>query len=88
VPDPTIPTAGHIAVWLEWTQDEGFDGPIWWGLPETSFAPPTTVPTATEPPARPQPDPSDGTLQVLEPPTSLGLLDTIVGDVVASYLGK
>ncbi len=30
----------------------------------------------------------DGALQVVEPPPSLGLLDTIVGDVVASYLGK
>jgi hypothetical protein len=25
---------------------------------------------------------------VIEPPSSLGLLDTIVGDVVASFLGK
>ena len=29
-----------------------------------------------------------GSLQVIEPPSSLGLLDTIVGDVVSSYLGK
>ena len=29
----------------------------------------------------------DGTLQVVEPPPSFGLLDTIVGGVVAPYLG-
>jgi hypothetical protein len=30
----------------------------------------------------------DVNLHVLEPPASQGLLDTIVGDVVASFLGK
>jgi hypothetical protein len=31
---------------------------------------------------------AEGSLQVLEPPTTSGLLDAIVGDVVASFLGK
>jgi hypothetical protein len=29
-----------------------------------------------------------GSLQVIEPPPASGLLDTIVGDVVAPFLGK
>jgi hypothetical protein len=33
-------------------------------------------------------DADGGSLQVLEPPSSMNLLDTIVGGVVASFLGK
>jgi len=70
------------------------------GLPPGSFAtdPPATDPPATEPTFSSETDPpgegplvtdSDGgTLQVLEPPSQLGLVETIVGDVVASFLGK
>jgi hypothetical protein len=33
-------------------------------------------------------DGDGGSLQVVEPPSEQGLLDTIVGGVVASFLGK
>jgi len=33
-------------------------------------------------------DADGGSLQVVEPTSSMGLLDTIVGGVVAAYLGK
>jgi hypothetical protein len=74
-------------IWLEWTRDEGFDGGIWWDGPEALA--PSADPNATEPPdGGPVPGTGEATLQVLEPPASQGLLDTIVGDVVASFLGK
>jgi hypothetical protein len=65
------------------------------GLPPEAFA---TEPPLTEPPFSSETDPPDegpavtdsdgGTLQVLEPTPQMGLVDTIVGDVVASFLGK
>ena len=72
--------------WPEWPQDAiATDPPL--------ESPP---PLVTDPPFTTQPpdeggivtDSDGGSLQVVEPPPPLGLLDTIVGDVVASFLGK
>jgi hypothetical protein len=62
--------------------DDGFDP----GL----LSAPTTSPDSTDgsPPPGGGTTGVEGSLQVLEPPTTSGLLDTIVGDVVASFLGK
>jgi uncharacterized protein YkwD len=81
-PESLIPSAGHDAVWLGWMVDDGFDPGI---LAASSTSPPAdgggaaTAASTTG---------GDGSLQVLEPPATSGLLDTIVGDVVASFLGK
>jgi len=93
-PGPQLPTAGHDAVWLDWLPDEGFDTGIWdsWATgPEPTGPEPTGPPDGGQNPG-PSADPggsgSDAALQVLEPPSALGLLDTIVGDVVSSFLGN
>jgi len=61
--------------------DDGFDAgvlsPQGTGLPAGDQTPP--------PDAAPG---GNGSLQVLEPPATSGLVDSIVGDVVASFLGK
>ena len=81
-PESLIPSAGHDAVWLGWMVDDGFDPGI---LAASSTSPPAdgggaaTAASTTG---------GDCSLQVLEPPATSGLLDTIVGDVVASFLGK
>ena len=76
-----LPTAGHDARWLTWMENDGFDS----GLVVAPSDNPATalggLAAGTEPVI-------DGSLQVLEPPATSGLLDTIVGDVVASFLGK
>ena len=92
-PSPQLPTAGHDAVWLDWLPDEGFDTGVWdsWatGPDATDVAEPTGPPDGGQNPGPSAgPDASDGALQVLEPPSALGLLDTIVGDVVSSFLGN
>ncbi len=87
-PTPTIDPAsrlaavGHDGLWLAWMVDDGVDP----GLP----AAPSPSPAAdTGGPGPGGPDVgSAGALQVLEPPPTDGLLDVIVGDVVASFLGK
>jgi len=82
-PDPAslLPEAGHDALWLDWMVDDGFDP----GL----LSAPTTSPNAggAGPPPGGAPG-DDGSLQVLDPPATSELVDTIVGDVVASFLGK
>jgi hypothetical protein len=88
-PDATMPDSGHYAVFGDWSIDEGYGG-VWSTGPDDPTA---TEPPATEAPASNEPQVPDsggdaGTLQVLEPPPSMGLVDTIVGDVVASFLGK
>jgi uncharacterized protein YkwD len=88
-PDATMPDSGHYGVFGDWSIDEGNSG-VWSTGPDSptgTEAPPTEAPASNEPEV---PDPGDGagTLQVLEPPPSMGLVDTIVGDVVASFLGK
>lgn len=80
-PESLIPTAGHDAVWLGWMVDDGFDPGI---LSASSTSPPADGGGA----ATAATTGDDGSLQVLEPPATSGLLDTIVGDVVASFLGK
>ena len=89
-PDTGFGTDSHPA-WLDWVLDDDFNG-IWGsdGDPNAS-APPffTDAPPTLEPPPVDAPvTGGEGTLQVLEPPPSMGLLDTIVGDVVSTYLGK
>jgi uncharacterized protein YkwD len=89
-PEDLLPTAGHDAIWLDWLHDDGFDNGIWsdWdgsgppGRPGDPGPPAAVEPGGTSPGA-----PGDG-LQVLEPTSGMGLVDTIVGDVVASYFGK
>jgi len=80
-PTPNLPTAGHDALWLAWMADDGFDP----GLLAAPTASPDTNPGGSAAGTEPVDDVS---LQVLEPPPTSGLLDTIVGDVVASFLGK
>ena len=50
--------------------------------------PQVTSPPGGDLPAPPDAAPGAGSLQVLEPPATSGLVDSIVGDVVASFLGK
>ena len=81
-PESLLPNAGHDALWLDWMVDDGFDP----GLLTAPTEPPESDGTGPEPGAPATGD--AGSLQVLEPPSTTGLLDTIVGDVVASFLGK
>ena len=80
-PDGLLPAAGHLARWLDSMVNDGFDAAL-------------LTPQGTDHPGSDLPAPADaasggdGSLQVLEPPATSGLLDSIVGDVVASYLGK
>ena len=72
-------------------QDDGFDAGIWsgWGDDDPNAPIDSPAPVESLPPdGGPDVPPAEGTLQVIEPPSALGLLDTIVGDVVASFLGK
>jgi uncharacterized protein YkwD len=96
---PTVPLVGgsDYPIWLDGIVLEGFDdgvNPTGDYDPAATPAPPaqpgdTDVP-ATEPPDTGGivTDSDGGSLQVIEPPPSMGLLDTIVGGVVSSYLGK
>ena len=81
-PSPT-PDSGSVAAQragrLDWKID-GFD--------EDVFTPVATGPPGSDLPAVPTVPGGDGSLQVLEPPASSGLVDSIVGDIVASFLGK
>ena len=94
-PTPTDAVdAATYAMWLERANAAGFDWNTW------PFGP--SPPPAETPPVTTQPPPDDselppgglvtdgdgGSLQVLEPTSSMGLLDTIVGGVLASYLGN
>ena len=81
-PESLLPTAGPDAPWLAWKQDDGFDP----GIP-TALAAPSDQGAGATGPGGPTTG-NDGSLQVLEPPPITGLLDAIVGDVVASFLGK
>lgn len=81
------------AMWREETMDGS--GDPWPSWPETAVAtdpPPlqTEEPFMSEPPdtGGTVTDSDGGSLQVLDPPPAQGLLDTIVGGVVASFLGK
>jgi uncharacterized protein YkwD len=82
-PDPAslLPSAGHDAVWLDWMRDDGFD-------PGLLDGPAGSNPGAGAPGPGGPPTGTESSLQVREPPTASGLVDTIVGDVVASFLGK
>jgi hypothetical protein len=82
------------AMWRDATSDGGPDG-FWPAWPATASA--TDPPPATEPPPLVTGPPDDGSLvtdsdggslQVLEPASSRSLLDTIVGGVLASFLGS
>ena len=89
-PEPIDPTADNNRVWLDLILDDGYsgigtDGPVHVPTPEPIVE--TPQPTEARPSTGP-PTGDDGTLQVIEPPPSQGLLDAIVGDVVASFLGK
>ena len=66
---------GKIENWLQQGMDDGL-GPI-----------PTSEPGGPDGPDSGSPG-DEGSLQVVEPPPSFGLLDTIVGGVVAPYLGS
>ena len=90
-PDPTpeiTPEPIVTAPPLDWRQNDRFAN----ASPGQATSPPdeTPEPGPTEPPPTGGivTDADGGSLQVVEPSTSLGLLDTIVGDVVSSYLGK
>ena len=92
-PEPLNPADALYRPWLELVLDEGHGGVDPNEVPTGAPPEPTEAPLTEGPP--PEPPPTDGppgvdggTLQVFEPPPSMGLLDTIVGDVVASYLGK
>jgi len=100
--DPTAPppplTGGvDYPAWLDSIVLEGFDDGL---TPTEDYTPtgtpaPPTSPDATGPAPTVPPDDgpfvtdSDGgSLQVIEPPPTMGLVDTIVGGVVSSYLGN
>jgi uncharacterized protein YkwD len=91
IPEPVDSTAGNNQPWINLLLDDGYtgigaDGPVGVPTPDPVLE---TLPPPTEAPPPTGPSTGDGdTLQVLEPPSSQGLLDTIVGDVVASFLGK
>ena len=90
-PGPVDPAADNNQPWLELILDDGYTGIGVDGLVDVPTPGPVleTLPPPSEAPPPPGPSTGDGdTLQVLEPPSSQGLLDTIVGDVVASFLGK
>ena len=81
------------AIWRDEVQD-GSD-PFWpqWPADVLATDPPpieTDLPSVTDPPddGGLVTDSDGGSLQVLDPPSSISLLDTIVGGVVASFLGK
>ena len=86
--------AAVYAMWRDHALD-GSGGDFWPPWPAVAIATdrppiPTDVPLVSEPPDSGGlvTDADGGSLQVLEPPASMGLLDTIVGSVVASFLGK
>jgi uncharacterized protein YkwD len=89
-PEDLLPTVGHDAIWLDWLPDDGFDNGIWsdWDGSGPPGPPGDPGPPARNEPGGPEPGAAGDTLQVLEPTSGLGLVDTIVGDVVASYFGK
>lgn len=82
------------AIWRDDTLDGS--GDFWPAWPEDAIAtdppPPleTKAPLVTEPPDAGGivTDSDGGSLQVVEPPSAMGLLDTIVGGVLASFLGS
>jgi hypothetical protein len=82
------------AIWRDATLG-GTPGGFWPEWPADAIAtdpPPveTVPPLATDPPGDGGivADGDGGSLQVVEPPPSMGLLDTIVGGVVTSFLGN
>jgi uncharacterized protein YkwD len=102
-PDPFAPGTADVLVggavvgmWADKATDPDFNGKGWpkWPAGPKSTEPP---PAATQaPPAQTEPplvdgvvtDGDGGSLRVVEPPSSMGLLDTIVGDVLAGFLGS
>lgn len=96
-PAPELVGGTDYPIWLDGIVLERFDNgttPTGDYDPIATPAPPT-APGDTDVPATEPPDPgalvtdSDGgSLQVIDPPPSMGLLDTIVGNVVSSFLGK
>ncbi len=87
------------AIWRDEITD-GTGGGFWPAWPQDAIAtdpPPieTGPPLVTDPPLTDDPDSGGivtdadgGSLQVVEPAPAMGLLDTIVGGVLASFLGK
>jgi hypothetical protein len=87
---PSNPPPDTNQPWIDLLLDDGYsgigaDGPVDVPTPGPDLE---TLPPPTGPPSDTGPPGGDGTLQVIEPPPSTGLVDTIVGDVVASFLGK
>jgi len=81
-PESLLPAAGDHGIWLDWMVDDGVDP----GLLDTPSLSPDPGAGGT---VHSSPTGVDaGSLQVLEPPPTDGLLDAIVGDVVAPFLGK
>jgi uncharacterized protein YkwD len=82
-PEPTPEATPDPVEWLDFKQGDASDD----GDPSGPSA-------SAEPGTDGQPTPGDvvvggdGVLQVYEPPPATGLLDAIVGDVVAPFLGK
>jgi uncharacterized protein YkwD len=100
--DPTLPppdlTGGvDYPVWLDSIVLEGFDDGLTatgdytpTGTPAPPLSPDATGPAPTVPPddAPFVTDSDGGSLQVIEPPPTMGLVDTIVGGVMSSFLGN
>ena len=96
-PDPEGMAMGGAvtAIWMKALSDGAPEATAWPDWPTPSPAPTEPPPTAS--PAPPETLPPDegpyvtdadgGSLQVYDPPSSANLLDTIVGDVVAAFLG-
>ncbi len=80
-----VSDGGTGGFWPQWPQDAIATDP-----PPIETGPPlvTDPPLGTEDPGGIVTDADGGSLQVVEPPPVMGLLDTIVGGVVASFLGK
>ena len=101
-PDPVAPGTADVLVggamygmWAHKAADPDFNGkgwPDWPGGPKPTEPPPAATggpPAETEQPVDGIVTDSDGgSLRVVEPPSSMGLLDTIVGDVLAGFLGS
>ena len=90
-PEPVDQIVSNNQPWLDLILDDGYAGLGEAGAVDVPTPGPDleTLPPPTEAPSSTAPTGGDGdTLQVLEPPPSQGLVDTIVGDVVASFLGK
>lgn len=84
------------AIWMDALSHGAPEATAWPAWPSPSPPPTEPPPIETMPPPATLPpdegplvtDADGGTLQVYDPPGSMSLLDTIVGDVVAAFLGS